>query len=214
MGASAKVKSSYSPLVDAYIAKAAPFAQPILWHVRELIHKAVPEVDEGMKWSRPFFTYRGIILGNVSAFKEHCSVGLWGEEIAAKLRAEGIASSEAMGTFGRIATLKDLPNDKKLMGYIKQAAAVIDDGTRTKSISRPPQRVAKPELEVPDDLAAALKQNKVAQTKFDEFAPSHRREYIDWITSAKRDETRAKRLTQTIHWLAEGKRRNWQYENC
>jgi len=214
MSASAAVDTSRSPLVDAYIAKAAPFAQPILTHVRELMHKAVPDVVEEIKWSRPFFVYQGVILGNVSAFKAHCSMGLWGEEITAEMRADGLLSSNAMGSFGRLTSVKELPPDAKLLAYLKQAAKVVADGTRTKSISRTQQRVAKPELEVPEELVSALKKNKAAQKAFDAFAQSHRREYIEWITEAKREETRAKRITQTVEWIAEGKRRNWKYEDC
>jgi uncharacterized protein YdeI (YjbR/CyaY-like superfamily) len=139
---------------------------------------------------------------------------LWGQEIAAQVRADGAASSEGMGTFGRLESVKDLPSDAKLIANLKKAAKAIDEGTRTKSIERPVQRVAKAELEVPAELVAALQKNKAAQKAFDGFAPSHRREYIEWITGAKRDETRAKRVTQTVDWLVEGKRRNWQYENC
>ena len=214
MSPASKAMSSYSPAVDAYIAKAAPFAQPILWHVRELVHQAAPGVEETIKWSMPFFMYRGIILGNMSAFKAHCSLGLWGREIAAKVRVDGATPGGAMGTFGRLESLKDLPSDAKLIAYLKKAAKAIDEGTRTKSIERPAQRVAKPEVEVPAELRAALKKNKAAQKVFDGFAPSHRREYIEWVAGAKRDETRAKRVTQTVDWLVEGKRRNWQYENC
>src|ERR1700735_2950879 len=209
MSPSSKLKDSRSTFVDAYIAKAAPFAQPILWHVRELVHKAAPGVEEEMKWSRPFFMYRGIILGNMSAFKAHCSFGLWDGKLIAKMRADGVVSDEGMGTFGRLETLKDLPDDKKLRAYIQQAVAAIDDGTRTKSYSRPP-RVAKPELDVPADLAAAHKKNKAAQKTFDAFAPSHRREYIAWITEAKREETRASRVTQSGDWLAGGTRGKWK----
>ncbi len=214
-GASSSMKQGeLSTVVDHYIGKSSAFAQPILWHLRELVHKAVPGVDETMKWSRPFFMYRGIILGNISAFKEHCSFGLWGADIAAQLRADGINSAEGMGTFGKIRTLKDLPSDKQMLKYIKQAVSLLDDGTRTKSIERKPQRVAKAELVTPPELVAALKKNKAAEKVFAAFAPSHRKEYIEWITEAKRDETRAKRVTQTVDWLAEGKRRNWKYENC
>ncbi|HEY5331862.1 MAG TPA: YdeI/OmpD-associated family protein [Acidobacteriaceae bacterium] len=214
MSPASKAMSSYSPAVDAYIAKAAPFAQPILWHVRELVHQAAPGVEETTKWSMPLFMYRGIILGNMSAFKAHCSLGLWGQEIAAQARADGATSGGAMGTFGRLESVKDLPGDAKLIAYLKKAAKAIDEGTRTKSIERPAQRVAKPEVEVPPELAAALKKNKAARKVFEGFAPSHRREYMEWVADAKRDETRAKRVTQTVDWLAEGKRRNWQYENC
>ena len=187
---------------------------PFCAHLRELVHKAVPGVEETIKWSMPFFMYRGIILGNMSAFKAHCSLGLWGGRLRRRRARMVRRSGGAMGSFGRLESVKDLPSDAKLIAYLKKAAKAIDEGTRTKSIERPVQRVAKPELEVPAELAAALKKNKAAQKAFDGFAPSHRREYIDWITGAKRDETRAKRVTQTVDWLAEGKRRNWQYENC
>lgn len=213
MSPAARTGDSYSTFVDAYIAKAAPFAQPILWHVRELVHKAVPGAGETMKWSMPFFMYKGIILGNMAAFKQHASFGLWGEAITAKMRADGVASGEAMGSLGKLTTLKDLPNDKQLRAYLKEAAAAIDAGTRTKSYSRPP-RAAKPELEVPAELTAALKKNKAAQKTFESFAPSCRREYVEWVAESKREETRAKRIAQAVEWMAEGKRRHWKYENC
>ncbi|WP_158820945.1 YdeI/OmpD-associated family protein [Granulicella sp. S156] len=197
--------------VDAYIAKSAPFAQPILIHLREIVHEAAPDVEEAMKWSRPFFMYRGVILGNISAFKEHCSFGLWGTEIAEILRAEGIASSEGMGTFGRIASLKNLPPRKKLVSYVKQAAKMIDEGVRTKSLSMRP-RVAKLPVDVPEALTAALKKNKAAAKKFEAMSPSCRREYSEWIAEAKREETRDKRIATALEWIAEGKSRNWKYE--
>ncbi len=210
--------AGYSAAVDKYIENKAPFAQAILRHVRELIHQAVPEVEETIKWSMPFFVYRGIILANISGFKQHCNVGLWGKEITAALREEGTVSGESMGSFGRIEDLKDLPSDAKLLDYFRCAAAAIDSGQRTKSIERPSrttaERVAKPEQMVPAELAAALKKNQAAQKVFDGFAPSHRREYIDWIDQAKREATRLQRVTQTVGMLAEGKRRNWKYENC
>ena len=213
MAASANGKAIgvWLPAVDLYIAKSADFAQPILHHLRELVHEAAPGVIEEMKWSRPFFIYRGIILGNISAFKQHCSFGLWGSEVAEALRADGVASSEAMGTFGRITSLKDLPPRKKLVEYVKNAAKLIDEGTRTKSLVRQP-RVAKPAMEVPEALAAALKKNKPAAKQFDAMSPSCRREYIEWIADAKRDETREKRVATAMEWIAEGKSRNWKYE--
>ena len=197
--------------VDAYIAKSAPFAQPILIHLREVVHEGAPDIEEAMKWSRPFFIYRGVILGNISAFKEHCSFGLWGTEIAEILRAEGIASSEGMGTFGRVTSLKDLPPRKKLVSYVKQAAKMIDEGVRTKSLSMRP-RVAKLPVEVPEALTAALKRNKAAAKKFEAMSPSCRREYSEWIADAKREETRDKRIATALEWIAEGKSRNWKYE--
>lgn len=204
--------SARLPAVDAYIAKAKPFAQPILNHLREAIHRVVPEAEEQVKWSRPFFVYRGVILGHISAFKEHCSFGLWGGEMAESLRAEGIDSSEGMGTFGKITRLEDLPPKAELERYIRHAAELIGSGTRVKSI----QRVAKPgrgEFEVPEALAAALRQDGATEAKFNAMSPSCRREYAEWIAEAKREETRAKRVATALEWIAEGKSRNWKYES-
>lgn len=202
------------PQVDAYIAKAAPFAQPILRHLREVVHEGAPSVVEQMKWSRPFFVYPGaggeVILGNISAFKQHCSFGLWGTEIAQRLRADGVASSDGMGTFGKIASLDDLPPRDRLVSYVKQAAKHIATGERSKAYSRP--RVAKPEAEVPPELADALAKNKAAAKAFAAQGPGCRREYCTWIAGAKREETRARRVAQTVEWIAEGKGLNWKYE--
>jgi len=209
--ATPKSEGSWLPAVDLYIAKSAEFAQPILHHLREVLHEGAPDLVEEMKWSRPFFVYRGIILGNISAFKQHCSLGLWGSEVAEVLRADGVASKEAMGSFGRITSLEDLPPRKKLLGYVKSAAKMIDEGVRTKSLVRQP-KVAKPAVEVPEALAAALKKNKAAAKHFDSMSPSCRREYIEWIAAVKRDETRDKRITTAMEWIAEGKSRNWKYE--
>ena len=198
------------PQVDAYIAKAAPFAQPILNHLREVVHQGAPGVAEQMKWSRPFFVYEGVILGNISAFKEHCSFGLWGTEIAQRLLADGVASSEGMGTFGKITSLADLPSRTKLVGYVKEAASKIATGERTKAWSRP--RVAKAEAEVPAELEAALKKNKTAARNFAALPPGCRREYCNWIAEAKREETRLKRAATAVPWIAEGKNLNWKYE--
>jgi uncharacterized protein YdeI (YjbR/CyaY-like superfamily) len=198
------------PQVYAYIAKSAPFAQPILRHLREVVHAGAPGVIEQMKWSRPFFVYDGVILGNISGFKAHCSFGLWGKEIAQKLRADGIASSEGMGTFGKITSLADLPSRSRLVGYVKSAANQIATGKRTKAWSRP--RVAKAEPQVPAELEAALKQHKVAGRKFATLSPGCRREYCNWIAGAKREETRLKRAATAVFWIAEGKNLNWKYE--
>jgi uncharacterized protein YdeI (YjbR/CyaY-like superfamily) len=203
-----------APFVDDYITKAAPFAHPILTHLRALLHKAVPGLEETKKWSMPFFMYKGIILGNMAAFKQHCSLGLWGGEIALEMRGDGMVSDGAMGSFGRVTSLAELPSDKELITLFKKAAAAIDTGQRTRSLDRPTRKAAKPEIEVPPELAAELKKNKGAQKVFDAFAPSCRKEYIDWIAGAKREETRLKRVAEAVGWIAEGKRRNWKYENC
>jgi uncharacterized protein YdeI (YjbR/CyaY-like superfamily) len=203
----------FNPKVDAYIAKSQPFAQPILSHVRELVHKACPEVEEQIKWSMPFFTLRGVILGHMAAFKQHCAVGLWGPEMNAILNEAGLHSENGMGSLGKITSLKDLPADKKMLGYYRQAAELILSGQRTKSLERTP-KPAKPATEVPIELSAALKKNKVAAKVFAEFSPSCKREYVEWIAEAKRAETKEKRVAQAVEWIAEGKQRNWKYQNC
>ena len=213
MPAAKKAALNYDPRVDAYINKSAPFAQPILAHIRQLVHQTLPDVEETIKWSHAFFMYRGLILGNMAAFKQHASFGLWGEEIAKKLSKGENSPGGAMGTFGRITTLADLPPDKKIQSFLREAAAVLDNGTRTRNYSRP-QRVAKPPAVIPPDFAAALKKNKPAQKFFDTLAPGQRREYLDWITGAKREETTTKRIAQAVSQLAEGKKLNWKYENC
>jgi uncharacterized protein YdeI (YjbR/CyaY-like superfamily) len=200
--------------VDAYIGKARPFAQPVLIHIRELMHKAAPDLNETVKWGMPFFELNGVILGNMAAFKEHCSLGLWGPEMAAILGNDGAKSNEAMGTFGRIANVKDLPAEKVLLGYFKQAAGFVTSGERTTSLVRKPKKVVKAAPEVPAELAAALKKNKLAAKVFEGFSPSCKREYADWVAEAKREETKAKRVAQAVEWIAEGKQRNWNYQNC
>jgi uncharacterized protein YdeI (YjbR/CyaY-like superfamily) len=205
-----------NPRVDTYIAKAQPFAQPILIHLRELVHKACPNVEETIKWSRPFFEYKGAILGNMSAFKEHCSFGFWGEEIAAVLREEKLLKPDAMGSLGRITSVEDLPSDKQFLSLLRQAVAFIDSGQYTSPISAR-QRVVKapaPAPEAPPAFTRALKANKAAAAVFAKFSPSCKREYIDWIAEAKRDETRDKRISTAIQWITEGKQRNWKYQNC
>lgn len=202
-----------NPKVDAYIAKAQPFAQPILTHMRELVHKACPDVEEEIKWGMPFFVLHGIILGHIAAFKHHCIAGFWGPEMHAVLAADGLQSDGGMGALGRITSLKELPSDKVLLGYYRQAAGFVASGQRTKSIEQGPKK-AKPAPEVPSELAAALKKNKAAAKIFAEFSASAQREYSDWITDAKRPETKEKRVAQAVAWIAEGKQRNWKYQNC
>ncbi len=201
--------------VDAYMAKAQPFAQPILAHLRQLVHKACPEVEETIKWSRPFFEYRGAILCNMSAFKQHCSFGFWGEEIGAVLRDAQAVRGDAMGSLGRIASLKDLPPDKLMLDWIRQAAAFVVSGHYTSPIAarRKVVKAPKPAPEMPPELASALKKNKRAAAAFAAFSPSCRREYVEWIADAKRPKTRDKRSATAIEWIAEGKQRNWKYQN-
>ena len=207
---------SLNPNVDAYVAKAQPFAKPIIEHLRELVHKGCPEVEETIKWSRPFFEYRGVILCNVSAFKEHCSFGFWGEEIGAALREAKVLAAEGMGSLGRITSLKDLPSDKQMLSWIRQAAGFVDSGQYTSPVAarRKVVKAPKPAVEAPSQFAAALKRNKIAAAAFAAFSPSCQREYMEWIADAKRPETRDKRIETAIDWIAEGKQRNWKYMAC
>lgn len=198
------------PRVDAYIAHSAPFAQPILRHLREVVQGACPEAVETLKWGAPSFGYGGKILCRMAAFKQHASFDFW--QGARVVGADaGAKPEEGMGQFGRLTQVADLPGKRVLTGYIQRAMKLIDAGT-----TRPPTKDAKPKqpLAVPDDLAAALAKNRKAQATFAGFAPSYRREYVEWITQAKREATRQRRLAQAIDWLAQGKPRNWKYLGC
>ena len=204
------------PRVDAYIAKSKPFAQPILWHIREVVHEGCPGVVETIKWSRPFFQYGGVILGNMSAFKEHCSFGFWGQEIADVLRDANLLQAESMGSLGRITKIEDLPPRKKMVALLRQAVGFIESGNYTGPMAAR-HKVAKapaPVVAVPEEFARLLKANKKAAAAFAAFSPSCRREYVEWIAEAKRVETRDKRIATAIEWIGEGKQRNWKYQNC
>ena len=201
------------PRVDAYIEKSAPFAQPILSHLRELMHNACPHATESIKWRMPFFIQQGVILCHMAAFKQHCAFGFWGSEMKKVLAKDGFKSSDAMGTQGRITSLKDLPADKILISYMSQAAELVESGERQKSIDRPKQS-AKKTVRIPAELSAALQKNKLAAKAFAAFSPSCKREYAAWIADAKRPDTKQKRLKQAIDWIAQGKTRHWKYQNC
>ena len=198
---------SRDPRIDAYIEGAAPFAQPILSHVRDLVHEACPQVEETVKWGMPTFVHAGGILCGMAAFKQHASFGFWKHALVV---GEG-EPRDGMGSYGKMTSLDDLPTKKILLAHIRKAMKLNEDG-----VKMPAARKAASKLppEMPEDLVAALNKDKAAKATFDAFPPSCRREYIEWIVEAKREETRAKRLAQTVEWLAEGKRRNWKYENC
>lgn len=197
--------------VDAYIAKAAPFAKPILEHLRQLVHAGCPEVEEAIKWRFPTFMHKGMLCG-MAAFKQHCTFGFWKHKLIVDQNpANKAKAEEAMGQMGRLTSLADLPSDKILLSYIKQAIRLNEQGVKA---PRAPKPRVKKELVIPPILTAALKRNKQAQQTFENFSPSHKREYIEWIAEAKRDETRTKRLETTIAWLEQGKPRNWKYMNC
>lgn len=198
------------PRIDAYIARSAPFSRPILEHIRKLMHKACPDVQETIKWGHPFFEYNGGVLCNMAAFKQHCSFGFW--KAAQMKDPEGILKVEekkSAGHFDRILSVKDLPADKILIAYIKEAA-LLNEGEARAAVR--PAKPPKEEPPVPAELTAALKKNKKAQTTFEAYSPSHRREYIEWIVDAKTEATRDKRIATALEWLAEGKSRNWKYQ--
>ena len=195
------------PRIDAYIERAAPFAQSILSHVREVVHEACPQVEETIKWGMPTFVHAGGILCVMAAFKQHASFGFWKHALV----VGDDSPRDGMGSYGKMASIKDLPPKKTLLAHIKKAMKLNEDGVKAPAARK---STPKPPPEAPDDLVAALKKDRAAKATFDAFPPGCRREYIEWIVEAKREETRAKRLAQTIEWLAEGKRRNWKYENC
>jgi uncharacterized protein YdeI (YjbR/CyaY-like superfamily) len=199
--------ANHDPRVDAYIAKSASFARPILEHLRALVHEACPTVDESLKWSMPFFSYKAAPMCMMAAFKQHCSFGFWlSKEVT------GGSDEDGMGQFGKLASLKDLPPDRQLSAHLKKAMALNEAGVKKAR----PKAAAKPAPTLPDDLAALLAQKKhaAARKAWESFPPGAQREYVDWITEAKTDATRQKRLATTLEWLAEGKRRNWKYEKC
>ena len=191
------------PRIDAYIAKAALFAQPILTHLRALVHKALPGIDETIKWGMPHFTYKGKILTGMAAFKAHATFVIHGDG----------RQGDAMGQYGKITAVSDLPSAAELTAKLLDARARINTaGTALKPKSNP--KAPKAEIAMPDDFAAELAKLQGAHERFEGWAPSHRREYLEWITEAKRPETRANRIVQASEWIAEGKKRNWKYENC
>lgn len=209
-------KRNLNPKVDAYIAKARPFAQPILARVRELVHQGCPGVEETIKWSRPFFQYRGAILCFLAAFKEHCSCGFWDPKIRAQLQQADTSRKDGMGSLGKIARLEDLPSDKQMLGWIRQAAGLVDSGNYTSPITARSRaaKTKKPAVKMSGEFKAALKKNPKAGAVFVAFSPSAKSEYVEWIAEAKRPETREKRIATAIEWIAAGKQRNWKYQNC
>jgi uncharacterized protein YdeI (YjbR/CyaY-like superfamily) len=206
-------QSNFDPRIDLYIAKAPPYALPILEYVRDCVHEALPDVVETMKWQMPFFCHtNGKIVVYIAAFKQHIRFGIWNAEAAASLREAAGHDKNATGSTVLVRTLKELPTKKKMIASFRQAWK--DAGEGKTIMRRRDNQTPKPPLEVPADLAAALKKSKPAQAVFDKFSPSCKREYVQWITEAKQDATRQRRLIQAIAWIAEGKQRNWKYQNC
>ena len=183
------------PRIDAYIAGAGDFAKPILNRIRKLVHSACPRVEETIKWNSPFFVHNGILVA-MPAFKRHCALIFWkGKIILGRDRTK----------YRRLTSLADLPPDKILLGYIRKAVELNETGVKA---SRPK---AKSELVVPDYFRAALRKSPKALATFEKFSPSHRREYVEWITSAKLAETRTRRMDKALKSLLQGKSHNEKY---
>ena len=194
------------PRIDAYIARAQPFARPILNKVRERAHAALPDVDETVKWSMPAYLIDGKIVAITAAFKAHAALNFWrGQELRGSE-----ANADAMGQFGKLKSIDDLPNDAELERLIREAAALA----RTAPAPRKTKHEPKSLVGMHPEFEAALGKAPGAKATFDAFPPSCRREYLEWVGEAKRDQTRRKRIAIAVEWLSEGKRRNWKYENC
>jgi uncharacterized protein YdeI (YjbR/CyaY-like superfamily) len=193
------------PRVDAYIRKSAEFARPVLKHLREIVHTTCPDVEETLKWRSPAFMYEGMLCG-MAAFKEHVAFGFWKHALV--VPDEANRNPEAMGQFGRITRVADLPPKKHLVAYIRKAMKLNEQGVK---VPRRPRAARKP-LPVPSDLETALARNAKARKTFETLPPSHRYEYVEWITEAKTEPTRERRLKTSVEWLSQGKSRNWKYE--
>ncbi|MEP7255397.1 MAG: DUF5655 domain-containing protein [Ferruginibacter sp.] len=195
--------------IDAYIAKSADFAKPILNHIRELVHKTCPDVEEKMKWSFPHFDYKGEMMCSMAAFKQHMAFGFWKAKLMKDpVLVETAKSETAMGHLGRITSIKDLPSDKKMTAWIKEAMKLNEQGIKVAK----PKPTGNKELTVPDYFTKALSKNKKAKQVFDAASYSFKKEYVMWLTEAKTEETRNSRMATALEWIAEGKGRLWKYE--
>ena len=194
------------PRIDAYIERQADFARPILRHLRDTLHATCPDCEETLKWSMPHFLYKGELLAGMAAFKQHATFGFWRGSLVV---GESREQTSGMGQFGRLTSVADLPPRKELAALVKKAMKVTEEGVKP-----PRNKTRKAPLAVPDDLRQALDGNNAAAATFEAFSPSCQREYVEWVVEAKREETRRKRVAQAVEWMAEGKKRNWKYENC
>lgn len=193
--------------IDAYIEKSAPFAQPILKRLRKAVHTGCPGVVETIKWGMPAFEHKGPLCG-MASFKSHATFGFWKAALLSRGgRPLAAPSKEAMGQFGRIESAKDLPSERVLIALVRQAAALNEAGAKVPRVRKP-----KPALSIPNDLRVALAKSATASRAFRGFPPSHKREYVEWITEAKRDETRRRRIETAVEWIAKGRARNWKYQ--
>jgi uncharacterized protein YdeI (YjbR/CyaY-like superfamily) len=195
------------PRIDTTIKEAAPFAKLILRHLRKLIHKNCPKVEETIKWGMPHFMYEGKNLCFMSAFKAHCAFGFWKGSLV--IQEDGRRAKGAMGQLGRITSVQDLPSDKELASYIKQAMKLTEADPAT---SKRPVKHKKAPIKPPADFLRALRSNKKALATYEAISPSCKRDYVEWIAEAKTQVTRDRRLETAIQWMSEGKTRNWKYK--
>lgn len=198
------------PRIDDYITKSAVFAHEILNYLRNIVHTNCPECTETMKWNFPHFMYKGDILCSMAAFKQHCAFGFWKEKLMIKssnlLTDKG---KSAMGDFGKITCLKDLPSKSVLKACIQEAMALNEQGIK---LPKPVQKIADSAIIIPDDFQNALNKHALAKKNFNAFSNSHKREYINYILEAKREATRLTRIQKSIEMLADGKSHNSKYE--
>lgn len=195
--------------IDDYISKSEEFAKPILRYIRDIVHKACPEVTETMKWGMPHFDYKGMMCG-IASFKQHCTFGFWKASLMKdKYKVFVKGENSGMGNFGKVKDIQDLPSAKIIIEYIKEAMKLNDDNV---AVSKELKENVRKELVIPEYFLKVLKKNEVALKTFMDFSYSHKKEYLEWITEAKKEETREKRIYAAIKWLSEGKGRNWKYE--
>ncbi len=203
------VTDRFNPRVDEQIAKAPAYAKPILEHMRAMVHRVVPDAVEEIKWSRAFFTLNGENLCFMAAFKNYCAFGFWSPKMPEYLQAQGMPKVEGAGSMGQIASVKDIP--KGLPKYVQYAAELIRKGEAGSAMEGRTRKGTRPEIEIPEDFLGALRKSNVAKSNFDAMPPSCRREYLEWITSAKRQETRERRMGEAISMMEAGRRFNDQY---
>ena len=199
---------TFDKRVDAYIEKSAEFAKPILTHLRALIHKASPEITETIKWSFPVFAFKGTVC-HFASFKQHCAFGFWkGSLLPDPEKILEDNRDSAMSQFGRITSLKDLPSDEVLIQYIRNAVLLNETGVKLPA----KKKTTVADVKVPTYFNEQLSKNPLAQSTFEAFSNSHKKEYLEWLAEAKTETTRQKRMETALEWLSEGKSRNWKYK--
>jgi uncharacterized protein YdeI (YjbR/CyaY-like superfamily) len=201
--------TQFNPKFDDYLAASEAFARPIMIHLRTLLHSTCPDIVEEMKWGIPHFDYKGEMMCIFAASKKHCAFTFWKDSLMADPRFKANSGLPAIKRFmGRLTALADMPPDGELIGYIREAMALNEKGVK------PPPRTAKPAkvLSMPEEFAQRLATNGVAGQVFEAKSESFRKDYLIWITDAKTDATRQKRIEESVAWIAEGKGRFWKYE--